>query len=154
MKRLCCMVLLLCLFPVFSCAESELRGLEEALFNAYLDLYSLPRSDGPFQNGKTTVFVGDGYQITLSFDEKDGHFTRGLLSYKKPFDFDFIGTAVCMINAFFGHEFYEPLLNALAHFHGTDPGLGYTDNYKDALMIKLSDEGYPQLIIKLNWENK
>lgn len=154
MKRLCCMVLLLCLFPVFSCAESELRGFEEALLKSYLNLYSLPAPNGPGRNGNTTVFVCDDYMIVLTFNEEEDHFVRGLLSYYKPLDYDFVGVGVCMIRAFFGTDYMLPFLEALAHFHGESAGIGFANDQKDAVYVSNTDEGFPVLLIKLNWNNQ
>ena len=146
MKRLLAVLLILCLIPVVSLAD--LRDLQEALFPRYLDLYYAPTDFSLTRSDMLTVIKSPDYTITLRYGD-DGEVAFAQYVSAKPLDYDFVGYVYCMIQSFFSKEYIPAFGTALARFHGgNQQSTGYTEDYTGVVLIMLTSDGYPCVLVK------
>ena len=144
MKRLAALILILCLFPLCVSADTNLYA---AFFRSYCDMYGFPAPPEPITTATAMLYDTPDYRIVVSC--KSGDPDAVLVTYKKPFDYDFVTLAYCASAAFMPGDYQTPLLMSFVKYDGST-GVAFTADRTGAVLFQETEEGFPQIFFTMD----
>lgn len=151
MKKLLCLVAVLCLFAIPAAADPLTVNLEtfETLFNIWGEYYQVDPLPEMQQRDEYSCYYAQDYSIIAKLYET-GEIQQIMLIYKRPIDFNFIAVAACVTSSMFSENHNDSILDIVFQYRNGVENNAVIFNDHHSMMSLLPNGNHYVLAISEN----